>query len=247
MFHPIRNVFLIATCSLTLAACGNGAPLDASTEPTGAMPVADAKTTTDKPAPVQPAWPTSDKAVTPLLLGNTLPDVQLQTIENQSTSLKDAVNGKPAVLVFYRGGWCPFCNLQLSGLRLIRKDLDALGYQMIAISPDTPAELKKTLDKDALDYTLLSDSSTAAMRAFGIGYEVNSELLQTLAGHGIDLEKSSGETHHVLPVPSVYLVDSDGVLQFSYVHPDYKVRLPQEVILAAARAIGEHKHTLKPQ
>jgi peroxiredoxin len=194
-----------------------------------------------------PAWPRSDREITPLLLGNTLPDVGLRTLEDTPITLKAAVGGKPAVLVFYRGGWCPFCNLQLSGLRLIRKDLDALGYQLIAISPDTPAELKRTLNKDALDYRLLSDSSAAAMRAFGIGYEVNAEILQKLAGYGIDLEKSSGQTHHVLPVPSVYLVDGEGVLQFSYVHPDYKVRLPQQVVLAAARAIGEHKHELKPQ
>lgn len=225
---------------LLLAAC-NGTT-EPETRTVAQQPTAEA----DASTPAAPVWPRSDKAVAPLLLGNALPDVTLRTLEGAPITLKDAVGGKPAALVFYRGGWCPYCNLQLSGLRLIRKDLDALGFQLIAISPDNPAELKKTLDKDALDYRLLSDSSATAMRAFGIGYEVDQEMLAKLAGYGIDLERSSGETHHVLPVPSVWLIDADGTLQFSYVHPDYTVRLPEAVVLSAARAIQSQKHLLKP-
>lgn len=226
---------------LLLAACGGSAKPEAGTVAQQSTAAAE----TDPVAKNSTAWPQSDKSVTPLLLGNALPEVTLRTLEGAPITLKDAVGGKPAALVFYRGGWCPYCNLQLSGLRLIRKDLDALGFQLIAISPDNPAELKKTLDKDALDYRLLSDSSAAAMRAFGIGYEVAPDTLAKLAGYGIDLERASGETHHVLPVPSVWLVDADGTLQFSYVHPDYTVRLPEEVILSAARAIHDSKHRLK--
>lgn len=241
MSRSILAAILSATVLLLLTACDGAPKPEASAAETARATEtgADAKTQT-------PAWPQSDKAVTPLLLGNALPDVDLRTLEDTPITLKEAVGGKPAALVFYRGGWCPYCNLQLSGLRLIRKDLDAMGFQLIAISPDNPAELKKTLDKDALDYRLLSDSSAEAMRAFGIGYEVDAEMLKKLTGYGIDLEKASGQTHHVLPVPSVYLVDAKGMLQFSYVHPDYTVRLPQEVVLAAARAIASQKHQLKP-
>lgn len=238
MVRAALTALFVPTLCLLLVACGGSAKPDAQA---AAAPTAPAETT----AAAISTWPQSDKAVTPLLLGNALPDVGLRTLEGTPITLKDAVGGKPAVLVFYRGGWCPYCNLQLSSLRLIRKDLDALGFQLIAISPDTPAELKKTLDKDALDYRLLSDSSAAAMRAFGIGYEVDAETLNKLSGYGIDLEKASGERHHVLPVPSVYLVDAKGMLQFSYVHPDYTVRLPEEVVLAAARAIIDQKHQLK--
>jgi peroxiredoxin len=236
MYRSTFTAILSATLSLLLIACnGTPGPEASVAAKTDAAPIA--KTTA--------AWPQSDKAVSPLLLGNALPEVTLRTLEDAPITLKEAVGGKPAALVFYRGGWCPYCNLQLSGLRLIRKDLDAMGFQLIAISPDNPAELKKTLDKDALDYRLLSDSSAEAMRAFGIGYEVDAEMLKKLTGYGIDLEKASGQTHHVLPVPSVYLVDARGTLQFSYVHPDYTVRLPQEVVLAAARAIDSQKHQLK--
>jgi peroxiredoxin len=190
---------------------------------------------------------TAPDRITPLLLGTHLPDTALRTIDGKSTSLRDAVGGSPAVLVFYRGGWCPYCNLQLSGLRTIQGDLKALGYRLVAISPDRPEELRKTLDKHQLDYTLLSDSAEEAMRAFGIGYLVDAATIKQYAGYGIDLTKASGNAQPALPVPAVYIVDGAGVLQFSYVHPDYRVRVPAEVVLAAARAIAQKHHELHPK
>jgi len=189
----------------------------------------------------------SPQQVTPVLLGSTLPDAPLHTIDGGATTLAKAVGGKPAVIVFYRGGWCPYCNLQLSELRLIDKDLQALGYQIIAVSPDRPEELRKTLDKDSLTYTLLSDSSAAAIKAFGIAYRVDDATYAKLIGYGVDLEKSSGESHRALPVPAVYVVDAAGTLQFSYVNPDYRVRIPAGTVLAAAKAISTQQHKLQPK
>ncbi len=189
----------------------------------------------------------SPQQITPVLLGTTLPDAPLHTIDGGATTLAKAVGGKPAVIVFYRGGWCPYCNLQLSELRLIDKDLQALGYQIIAISPDRPEELRKTLDKDSLTYTLLSDNSAAAIKAFGIAYRVDDATYSKLIGFGVDLEKSSGESHRALPVPAVYVVDAAGTLQFSYVNPDYRVRIPAGTVLAAAKAISTQQHKLQPK
>ena len=103
--------------------------------------------------------------IRPILLGSKLPDVALRTVEGKPTTLARQVAGKPAILVFYRGGWCPYCNLQLSELRLVEEQAQALGYQMIAISPDRPEELSKSLDAGDLTYTLLSDSQADALRA----------------------------------------------------------------------------------
>jgi peroxiredoxin len=234
------TAILASTLCLLLSACGGTAKPDAQAAATpDASPEAKPQAT--------PAWPQSDKAVTPLMLGNKLPDVMLHTLEDAPISLKAAVGGKPAVLVFYRGGWCPFCMTQLSGLRLIQKELAALDFQLIAISPDQPAFLKRTLDNETINYRLLSDRDAAAMRAFGIGYQADAAMLKTLAGYNIDLETYSSQTHHVLPVPSVYMVDEAGILQFSYVHPDYRVRVPHEVILAAAKAIKANRHIVQPE
>ncbi len=245
-------MFALLICSFVLSACKP--PSDANTDTTAGAASTDTTATaqkaqTDVDAPVAPAdeWPASSDSVRPRLLGAALPDAQLRTVEGQAVALKDALAGKPAVLVFYRGGWCPYCNTQLSGLRLIRKELDALGYQLIAISPDTPEELKKTLDGQALDFQLLSDSRAEAIRGFGVGYRVDAAMLKKLGEYGIDLEKASGETHHVLPVPAVFVIDEAGILQFSYVHPDYTVRVPQDVVLAAAKAIKEQRQKVQPK
>ncbi len=185
--------------------------------------------------------------VHPLLLGSQAPDVALRSLDGKDTTLWKQMASKPAILVFYRGGWCPYCNTQLSDLRLIAREVEALGYQVIAISPDRPEELSKTLTRDKLDYTLMSDSRADVLKAFGIAFHVDDETIKKYQGYGIDLEKSSGESHHVLPVPSVFIVDTDHVLQFSFTHPDYRVRVPGSVILAAARAIAGHEQIVKPK
>lgn len=192
-------------------------------------------------------FPASAEQVRPVLLGTKLPDVALTTLAGKATTLKEQVAGKPAILVFYRGGWCPYCNLQLSDLRLIKKQAEALGYSIIAISPDRSAELKRTMGKQKLDYTLLSDNKAAALKAFGIGFQVDAVTLEKYKGYGIDLEKASGQKHHALPVPSVFIVDKDGTLQFSYVNPDFAARVPGSVVLEAAKVIAERKQYLKPK
>ncbi|HJU38013.1 MAG TPA: peroxiredoxin-like family protein [Tahibacter sp.] len=177
-------------------------------------------------------------SVRPLLLGSPVPAVDVTRLDGTSVPLRELVGSQRSVIVFYRGGWCPYCNLQLQGLRLIREPLAKLGYRLIAISPDSPASMRATLDKTPLEYTLVSDASSAAIRAFGLAYRLDDATYEKYAGHGIDLEKASGQGHHALPVPAVYLTDGAGTLQFSYVHPDYKVRMPEKVILAAAEALA---------
>lgn len=186
-------------------------------------------------------------AVRPILVGSAVPAVNLTDLDGKSTTLAALLNGKPTVLVFYRGGWCPFCNLQLSELRKLNPDLKAAGFQLLAISPDRAEELAKTVKKDELDYTLASDAKAEALQAFGIAFKVDDATLGKYAEYGINLETASGQTHHALPVPSVFVIDAKGVIQFSYVNPDYRTRVPQRLIRAAVEAVaaGETGRPLK--
>ena len=95
--------------------------------------------------------------VHPLLLGSKIPNSTVQKLDGKNTILGSFAHGTPTVIVFYRGGWCPYCNRQLSALGQVYPELEKLGFQVIGISPDTPEELSKSLDKNKISYTLLSD------------------------------------------------------------------------------------------
>ena len=126
----------------------------------------------------------------------------------------------------------------MAGQGIAPKLID-LGYQIIAISPDLPEKLRPSLEKNKLGYVLLSDSKMVASRAFGIAFKLDDEMLERFKKFGIDLEEASGETHHLLPVPSVFLVSEQGRIVFEHVDPSYKVRVDPDVLLAAAEAASD--------
>jgi peroxiredoxin len=110
--------------------------------------------------------------------------------------------------------------------------LSELGFQIIGISPDQPSKVRETIEKHGIGFTLLCDSSMAAARAFGLAYEVDDKTLKALTQYGIDLQAASGQPHHLLPVPAVFVISNE-TIQFEYVNPDYSVRLHPELLLRA--------------
>jgi peroxiredoxin len=170
-----------------------------------------------------------------LKVGDSIPDVSLRTMEDKSVRLRQLISDKPAVLIFYRGGWCPFCNVHLQSLSGIKDDLAREGVQLIAISMDQPDKLRETMQKDKLDYTLLSDSDASAVKAFGIAYKVSDATLEKMKTHNVDLDAATGNSNHVLPHPAVFVVSTNGVIRFVHVNPDFKVRLEPSKVLEAAK------------
>lgn len=175
--------------------------------------------------------------IKPILIGSEVPEATIENADGHEISLADAIASKPTILVFYRGGWCPYCNLHLQELAESEAALIDLGYQIIALSPDSPESLKATLDEKELSYQLYSDSSFSAADAFGISYSLDDETLKKYKGYGIDLEKTSGgKNTNKLPVSSVFIITGDNEVSFSYVDPNYKFRVSKEVLLAAAKS-----------
>lgn len=174
--------------------------------------------------------------VQPLLAGMKAPDFTVRDVKNQPFSYLSGEQARPIVLTFFRGGWCPYCNLHLSELRVVENQLRQMGFDIWFISIDKPELLLASLDDPDIGYTIYSDSSLEATRAFGLAFRVNDGLVEKYLGYGIDLEKASGENHHVLPAPATYIIGTDGIINFAYVNPNYKVRLHPDVLLAAARA-----------
>ena len=173
--------------------------------------------------------------VQPLLPGMKAPIFEVLTVESQPLVFDPDNMDKPLVLSFFRGGWCPYCNLHLSEIRNAESELKTMGFDIWFISIDQPSVLYDSLDQPDIGYTILSDSSLSATRAFGIAFRMPDEMVERYLEYDIDLEAASGETHHVLPAPSTFIIGSDGIIRFEYTNPDYKVRLHPDVLLAAAR------------
>lgn len=174
--------------------------------------------------------------VTPPLTGTRIPDSNVKTVDGKTVQLRNLASQKPTVLIFYRGGWCPYCNMHMAELQRAEQQLVEMGYQMLAVSADRPEKLKESMQKHDLDYTLLSDAPMKAAREFGIAFKVDDATVERYKEHNIDLEAASGYDHHLLPVPAVFLLDKEGTIHFQYVNPDYTTRIKSKVLLAAAEA-----------
>ncbi|MEP0357378.1 MAG: peroxiredoxin-like family protein [Paraglaciecola sp.] len=174
--------------------------------------------------------------VTPLLVGQSTPNSKLQTADGSPVSLKAFTMQKPTVLIFYRGGWCPYCTRQLAGLKDIEVQLDELGYQILAISPETPAQLQEQKLQTQFTVQLLSDPELEAISGFGVGFYVPNETRSKYKNKwDINLNIEERTDKAVLPAPAVFILDQKGVVKFSYVNPNYKERLSPELLFQAAK------------
>ena len=170
--------------------------------------------------------------ISPILIGETLPNAIFQNAEGKSVQLKAILEEKPTVLVFYRGGWCPYCNVQLSGLVEIEQDILELGYQIVAVSPDDYKNLQSTIENNSTKYKLLSDPNGRFIQEIGIAFKTSSSLREYITGKG-----QKGETSKVMPAPTVMIVDKKGVIKFEYINPNYKERISGEMLLSVLRTI----------
>ena len=176
--------------------------------------------------------PTVAEDISPILIGETLPNAYFQNAEGESVQLKAVLEEKPTVLVFYRGGWCPYCNVQLSGLVDIEEEVLELGYQIVAISPDDFKNLQATIENNNTKYKLLSDPNGEFIQEIGIAFKTSSSLKEYIIGKG-----QKGETSSVMPAPTVMIVDKKGVIKFEYINPNYKERISGEMLLSVLKTI----------
>jgi peroxiredoxin len=167
--------------------------------------------------------------IAPLLIGEKIPNLTLKSSENTDVNISNLFKKKKTVLVFYRGGWCPYCNLHLQALAEAEKQILDLGYQIIAVSPDSPENLKLTAEKDKLKYTLLSDSKGELIKAAGIAYEAPENYKTVINVHSNEVNKS------FLPVPSVFVVNPESDIIFEYISPDFKQRITTELLVSVLK------------
>lgn len=182
--------------------------------------------------------PDDPRQIRPLAVGTTAPAFVVHREDGSDYAFNAARLSQPTVLIFYRGGWCPYCNANLADLRNAEKELNQRGFDVLFLSADKPELLRSSLKEPHPGYTLLSDAKMNAARAMGIAFRVDDDTYEKYKGYGIDLEQASGAKHHELPVPAVFIIDRSGIIRFVYANADYKVRLKADELLAASRDAG---------
>lgn len=167
-------------------------------------------------------------------VGDQLESFTLDDASGVPVTLEQLLQAGPAVIVFYRGGWCPYCNL---ALRTYQQELlPALGQfraRLIAISPQSPDESLSTVEKASLEFTVLSDPGSRLAERIGIAFQQADEVLAAQRKLGLDLAQVNAEGSTRLPRPTVLVVTEDRVVRFVDVQPDYTTRTEVAEIVAA--------------
>lgn len=176
--------------------------------------------------------PESAENISPLLIGESVPQAALVGIGSSET-LTEKIAQKPTVMLVYRGGWCPYCNRHLAAVGSEAEQILSMGYQIVGISPDAPEQLKQTTEKSSLSYSLYSDASGKFIKSMGIAFKAPER-------YGDMLSKfSGGKNEGFLPVPSLFVVDTDGTILFEYISPNYKQRMSPELLISVLKALKQ--------
>jgi peroxiredoxin len=187
----------------------------------------------------------SDPELTPrtgLPVGTAAPDATLVDAQGAEHSLADLIEKAdgPVVIIFYRGGWCPYCTKHLAELGARQGELKALGATVLAISPESFEKLTISTEKSKLSevtdgYTLLSDASQEASRKYNLTFSVDADTQKKYKGYGIDLSTWNANNEWTLPVPAAFVIDQKGVIQWRHVDEDYSKRVSADDLLKAVR------------
>ncbi len=182
--------------------------------------------------------------IQPLQVGRSAPRFTVETVDSKTFEFDPRGLDRPVLVIMFRGGWCMYCNAHLSELRHVVPEITASGVDVLFLSGDRPELLYRSLERETRDdiegrdYRILSDARANAAIAFGIAYRVSNTVLERRHAKGDDIAESSMARHTILPVPSVFAIDRDGIIAFAHSEPNYKVRLPADELLEVARAIA---------
>ena len=167
-----------------------------------------------------------------LALGATAPSFELPDPEGNSVASAELFAKGPVVVTFYRGSWCPYCNLQLRALQARLADIKGLGAELVAISPQVPDDSLSKDEISEMDFIVLSDQGAKVAAEYGVAWEVPEYLIEHMrVDRGLDLEAINNGNGSILPIPATFVLDSNGVVVWRYVDVDYRTRSePQDII-----------------
>lgn len=170
-----------------------------------------------------------DKA---LAVGEQIPDFSLPDQHGVVRNLSYYLAKGPIVLNVYRGGWCPYCNLEMRALNAVLPEFHNRGANLVGLTPETPETAQDTLTANELDITVLSDKGNRVSAELGLVFELPDELKPIYENLGIDIPASNGEDSFTLPVPATYIIGKDRVVLYRFINVDYTRRVEPALLVA---------------
>ena len=168
-----------------------------------------------------------------LKVNDKAPEFSAKDQNGKTISLQNELKNGKVVLIFYRGQWCPYCNKELKGMQDSLSFITSKGAVVVAVTPELPENISKTIGKTNASYSILSDDGLKIMKAYDVAYAVDPALNEKYKGYGIDLMKANGANGANLPIPAVYIIDTNGNIIYRYFDVDYRNR-------ASVKEIAEH-------
>lgn len=172
-------------------------------------------------------------------VGQIAPDFTLPNAQGQAVSLAQLLTKGPVVLVFYRGEWCPYCNLTLRAYQAALSQIEALGASLVAISPQTPDNSLTTVEKKELTFEVLSDQGNQVARNYGLVYKVDDQFKGLLEKFGTDLSTFNGDKSYELPASSTFVIEQSGKVRVAHITPDFTKRLDPSKVIETLRDIKQ--------
>jgi len=180
-----------------------------------------------------------EKGKDAIKIGQKAPGFELPNAEGKSIVLKSLLEKGPVVITFYRGNWCPYCNLQLRALQARLDDIYALGATLVAISPQVPDGSLTEDEISKMDFIVLSDQDAKVALQYGVAWQVPEFLAEHMrVDRKLDLEKVNNGNGNVLPIPATFILGQDGVVIWNYVNVDYRTRSEPEEIIEALKNLS---------
>ena len=167
-----------------------------------------------------------------LKVGDKVSEIKLPNAVGKEVSLFDTLeNNDFAIVSFYRGTWCAYCNLELQALQSRNKEFKELGAKLIAVSPQSPDASLTTKEKNELEFEVLSDHNNVIAKEYGLVFSLDEELRPIYVSFGINIPSNNAEESYEIPMPAVYIINKNKEIVFSFINEDYTKRCePQDVI-----------------
>ena len=167
----------------------------------------------------------------PIAKGETMPGFELRNEKGETVRLADALQAGPVVVTFYRGTWCPYCVKALDSIDESVAEINELGAQVYAISPQLPEHVVDLREKTGLTYELLVDTDNKLAERLGLMFTLDADTIEQYKKYGIDVGALNGADEWQLPIPATYVIDTDGAIRYAWTDEDYRKRAPVSAIL----------------